>query len=123
MTPRYDPLLVVLSFTIAVLASYVALDLTERVTRSNGRVRAFWWLGGTRAMGVGIWSMHFIGMLALQLPVPIAYKVTRVVLSILVAIAASGLAVHVASRPALTIRILTLSSLLMGGAISGMHYS
>jgi signal transduction histidine kinase len=122
MTPSYDVVLVLMSFTIAVLASYVALDMTERVTRSDGRARLLWWLGGAAAMGVGIWSMHFVGMLALQLPVAMQYDAPKVVLSVLVAIAASALALHVASRRVLPIGVLTRSSLLMGAAISGMHY-
>jgi signal transduction histidine kinase len=119
---RYDTTLVAISFAIAVLASYVALDFTERVTRAGGRTRTFWWLGGAAAMGVGIWSMHFVGMLALQLPIPMQYDLPLVLLSVLVAIAASALALHVGSRPVLPVRVLIAASLLMGTAISGMHY-
>jgi signal transduction histidine kinase len=119
---RYNPLLIAISFVIAVLASYVALDFTERVTRSRGRARTFWWLGGAAAMGVGIWSMHFVGMLALELPVPMQYDVPLVLLSVLVAIAASALALHIGSRPALPAHVAVAASLLMGAAISGMHY-
>jgi signal transduction histidine kinase len=118
----YDSLLVAISCVIAVLASYVALEFTERVTRARGRVRSFWWLGGSVAMGVGIWSMHFVGMLALELPIPMQYDVPRVLLSVLAAIAASALALHISSQARLPPRVLLTSSLLMGAAISGMHY-
>jgi signal transduction histidine kinase len=122
MIPEYNQLLVLTSFAIAVMASYVALDLTERVTRSRGRSRVLWWLGGAVAMGVGIWSMHFVGMLALDLDVEMHYHAPLLVASVVVAIAASALALHVASQRALPGHILVRSSLLMGAAISGMHY-
>jgi signal transduction histidine kinase len=122
MTPHYDPLLVGVSIGIAIMASYVALDLAERVRSARSYARSLWWAGGSLAMGVGIWSMHFVGMLAFHLPVPIQYDIPLVLLSVLVAIAASALALWVASRPAPPFFILTSGGLLMGGAISGMHY-
>ena len=122
MTPHYDPLLVLLSVVIAIMASYVALDLASRLTTVQSSYRWIWWLGGSIAMGVGIWSMHFVGMLAFHLPVPVGYDGPQVLLSVLVAIAASALALFVASRPSLPFAVLILSSLLMGGAINGMHY-
>jgi signal transduction histidine kinase len=122
MTAQYDMVLVAISLAIAVLASYVALDFTERLRRASGRGRGLWWLGGAVAMGVGIWSMHFVGMLALQLPVTMHYDVLLVALSVVVAIAASALGLHVGSRPELPGRVLAESAVLMGAAISGMHY-
>jgi diguanylate cyclase len=122
VTAQYDLVLVAISLAIAVLASYVALDFTERLRRAGGRGRALWWLGGAVAMGVGIWSMHFVGMLALKLPVDMRYDVPLVALSVIVAIAASALGLHVGSRPELPGRVLAGSALMMGAAISGMHY-
>jgi diguanylate cyclase len=122
MTPHYDAALVVISVVIAILASYVALDLTGRVSGARGPAQRVWWLGGALAMGVGIWSMHFVGMLAFHLPVPITYDVPLVALSVLVAIAASAVALAVASRPTLPHVVLVTASLFMGAAISGMHY-
>jgi signal transduction histidine kinase len=122
MTPHYDPLLVGVSIGIAIMASYVALDLAERVRSARAYARSLWWAGGSLAMGVGIWSMHFVGMLAFHLPVPIQYDIPLVLLSVLVAVAASALALWVASRSAPPLSVLTAAGLLMGGAISGMHY-
>lgn len=122
MTPHYEPSLVIVSIAIAIMASYVALDLAGRVSSARGRARTVWWLCGSVAMGVGIWSMHFVGMLAFHLSIPITYDVPLVVLSVLVAIAASALALAVASRPALPHSVLLGASLLMGAGISGMHY-
>ncbi|HEV3054567.1 MAG TPA: MHYT domain-containing protein, partial [Solirubrobacteraceae bacterium] len=67
----YDYRLVALSVAIAVLASYAALDLAGRVTAARGVPRALWLAGGAAAMGLGIWTMHYIGMLAFSLPVQI----------------------------------------------------
>ena len=122
MIPRYDPVLVAVSISIAIMASYVALDLAERLRNAHGQGQMAWWVGGSIAMGVGIWSMHFVGMLAFHLTVPIQYNIPLVLLSVLVAVAASALALSVASRPVLPLLVLIIASVLMGGAISGMHY-
>ncbi|MGH9373113.1 MAG: MHYT domain-containing protein [Vicinamibacterales bacterium] len=122
MSPHYDPVLVLVSIAIGIMASYVALDLSGRLNRARGHARWVWWLGGSIAMGVGIWSMHFVGMLAFHLPVPVQYDGPLVLLSVFVAVAASALALFVASRAVLPLIVLMVSSLLMGGAINGMHY-
>src|SRR3979411_2514808 len=75
MAGAYNSWVVLLSFLVAVLASYTALDLASRITASTGAAAACWLLGGAFAMGMGIWSMHFIGMLAFSLPIPMAYDV------------------------------------------------
>jgi NO-binding membrane sensor protein with MHYT domain/nitrogen-specific signal transduction histidine kinase/CheY-like chemotaxis protein len=118
----YSPLMVALSVAIAILASYTALDLAARVSMARGRDHLAWVVGGAIAMGVGIWSMHFVGMLAFHLPVPIAYDAKLVFLSAVVAIVASALALYVVSRQRLTWSLLALSGLWMGPAIAGMHY-
>ena len=118
----YSPLLVILSVLIASAASYTALDLAGRVTAARGRERLAWLAGGSLAMGVGIWSMHFVGMLAFHLPVPIGYQLGRVLLSVLVAFAASGLALVVVSRPKVGLPALAVGAMCMGPAIAGMHY-
>jgi NO-binding membrane sensor protein with MHYT domain/nitrogen-specific signal transduction histidine kinase/CheY-like chemotaxis protein len=118
----YSPLLVILSVLIASAASYTALDLAGRVTAARGRERLAWLAGGSLAMGFGIWSMHFVGMLAFHLPVPIGYQLGRVLLSVLVAVAASALALVVVSRPKVGLLALALGALCMGPGIAGMHY-
>ena len=94
----YNPRLVALSVVIAVFASYAALDLAGRVTAARGRVRLIWLMGGASAMGLGIWSMHYVGMLAFSLPIPVLYNWPTVVLSLLVAMLASAVALYVVSR-------------------------
>jgi NO-binding membrane sensor protein with MHYT domain/nitrogen-specific signal transduction histidine kinase/CheY-like chemotaxis protein len=122
LDPSYSPTLVLVSIVIATAASYTALDLAGRVTAARGRERVAWLAGGSLALGVGIWSMHFVGMLAFHLPVPITYQVGWVVLSVLVAIAASALALIVVSRPHVRTPALAEGALCMGPAIAGMHY-
>lgn len=122
MTGTYDPLVVTLSMLIAVSASYAALDLAGRVTAAHGRARAAWTAGGAVAMGIGIWSMHFIGMLAFSLPVPVRYHWPTVLVSLLVAILASAFALYVVSRKTMR-RIRALGSgAAMGIGIAGLHY-
>src|SRR5437868_7726828 len=94
----YDYRLVALSVVIAVLASYAALNLAGRVTSAHGRARAVWLGGGATAMGIGIWSMHYVGMLAFRLPMPVLYDWPLVVASLLAAILASVIALFVVSR-------------------------
>jgi NO-binding membrane sensor protein with MHYT domain/nitrogen-specific signal transduction histidine kinase len=118
----YSTLLVILSVLIASAASYTALDLAGRVTATRGRERLAWLAGGSAALGIGIWSMHFVGMLAFHLPVPITYGIGRVLLSVLVAIAASALALVIVSRASIGIEDLALGAICMGPAIAGMHY-
>src|SRR4030088_2387333 len=93
----YNYALVTLSVLIAMFASYAALDLASRVTAAAGWARAVWLLGGACAMGTGIWSMHYIGMLAYVLPVPVAYHWPTVLLSLVAAILASVIALYVVS--------------------------
>jgi PAS domain S-box-containing protein len=114
--------LVVLSVLIAMFASYAALDLAGRVTAARGWTRAAWLLGGAGAMGTGIWSMHYIGMLACMLPVPVAYHWPTVQLSLFAAILASAIALYVASRQKMGAFRAFAGSVLMGGGIASMHY-
>ena len=118
----YDYRLVALSILIAVLASYAALDLAGRVTSAQGRARGLWLTGGAAAMGMGIWSMHYVGMLAFSLPIPVQYDWPTVVLSLLAAILASAIALFVASREKMGPAQAITGSVFMGSAIAGMHY-
>lgn len=122
MSGSHDPFLVVFSVVIAVIAAYTALDLAGRVAAASGRERLGWLVAGSVAMGTGIWSMHFVGMLALQLGVPISYDVARVALSAVVAIGASALALSISARPSMTRNEAIGGGVLMGFAIAGMHY-
>src|SRR5881628_1473395 len=103
-------------------ASYAALDLAARVTAAAGSTRAVWLLGGACAMGTGIWSMHYIGMHAFVLPIPVAYHWPTVLLSLFAAILASVIALYVVSRQKMGASRAVAGSVLMGAGIAGMHY-
>src|SRR5579863_3607952 len=118
----YNYALVALSVLIAMFAAYAALDLASRVTVASGWTRAVWLLGGASAMGTGIWSMHYIGMLAFVLPVPVAYHWPTVLLSLLAAILASVVALGVVSRQKMGASRAVVGSVLMGAGIASMHY-
>ncbi len=119
----YDYLLVALSVLIAILASYAALDLAGRVTSAQGKARLLWLNGGAVAMGFGIWSMHYIGMLAFRLPIPVQYDWPTVLLSLVAAIVASGIALFVVSRHKMGVIRAVLGSIFMGTGIATMHYT
>jgi methyl-accepting chemotaxis protein PixJ len=123
LVSTYDMRLVLLSYVIAVFASYTALDLAGRVTTSQGSRRNFWWFGGACAMGVGIWSMHFVAMLAFSLSIPISYDIGITLASMVAGIIASGIALFVVSRKALSMTQLILGGILMGAGIGAMHYT
>jgi diguanylate cyclase (GGDEF)-like protein len=119
----YSPALVSISLFVAILASYTALDLTGRIATAQGRAKHLWMAGGALAMGVGIWSMHFIGMLAFTLPVELGYDVAITALSLLIAILSSGFALWLVSQPRLRAWQLAFGALVMGTGISAMHYT
>lgn len=120
----YDPGLTALSFVIAVAASYAALDFAGRVQSTSGqRHRALWLMGGAVAMGTGIWSMHFVSMLAFQLPQSVSYDVWITLLSLACGIVASGIALWLMSRSSSSLRLVAGGGICMGLAIAWMHYT
>nr|WP_228738556.1 EAL domain-containing protein [Xanthomonas euvesicatoria] len=114
--------MVMLSLVVAVLASYTALQLAARMTASRGGFAAAWLSGGAMVMGIGIWSMHFIGMLAFRFPIPVGYDLALTFYSMLVAIVTSALALWLTSRADLPLTRLGLGAVLMGLGIALMHY-
>src|SRR5712691_2141575 len=119
----YDYRLVVLSVVIAMCASYAALDLAGRVMAARNNARLAWLLGGAISMGTGIWSMHYTGMLAYRLPVPVYYHIPTEVLSLVAAICASLVALFVISRERMDVQHVVGGSLLMAAGIVAMHYT
>ncbi|WP_392889039.1 putative bifunctional diguanylate cyclase/phosphodiesterase [Pseudomonas migulae] len=119
----YSPTLVIISLFVAILASYTALDMTGRIATARGRAVHFWTAGGAFAMGIGVWSMHFIGMLAFDLPIDLGYDVTLTALSLLTAILSCGFALWLVSQPKLPAWQLAFGALVMGAGISAMHYT
>jgi two-component system sensor histidine kinase/response regulator len=122
MHGSYNYLLVAVSVLIALFAAYAALDLAGRVTAARGLARYAWLGGGALAMGFGIWSMHYIGMEAFRLPIPMQYDWPTVLLSMVAAIFASAVALFVVSRKTMGLTAAILGSLVMGSGIAAMHY-
>lgn len=125
MTGYYDLGLVLLSYLVAFTASYIALDITGRL-RDIGNTKltdTLWLFGGSLAMGAGIWSMHFIGMLAFIMPMPMSYDAGWTFFSMLIAVLASGFALLLLKTREIHIRRLALGGILLGLAIASMHYT
>jgi two-component system, sensor histidine kinase and response regulator len=118
----YDYRLVALSVVIAIVAAYAALDLSGRMTIAQGRARHAWLCGGAFGMGIGIWSMHYVGMEAFRLPVQVLYDWPTVLLSMVAAVLASAVALLVVTQARLTMSAAMVGSVLMGGGIAAMHY-
>lgn len=122
MIVSYDPLLVALSIVIACAGAFAGLQLAHRVGFGPGPRRKAWLSGAAVALGCGIWSMHFVGMLAVSLPIAISYDILLTLVSALLGILFTGLGLYSASYGPLTARKLGLAGLLMGLGISTMHY-
>src|SRR5947207_15400459 len=123
LTSSYDPWVVVASILVASFASYVTLDLAKRVRTKDRGVALSWWIGGSVAMGSGIWCMHFVGMLAFSLPIALGYTRGLTAASWVAGVAVSAVALFVASRGKLTWRRLCGGALAMGAGICAMHYT
>jgi NO-binding membrane sensor protein with MHYT domain len=123
VTGTYDPYLVALSILVACLASYTALDLSGHVGAARGVARRVWLVAAAITMGGGIWSMHFIGMLAFVMPIPMSYDIEPTTLSLLVAIFVTGGGFYIISRRSASPRRLVFSGVFMGLGIAAMHYT
>jgi len=123
LASSYSGILVVFSLIVAVLASYTALNMAGRVASTRGRASALWLLGGSVAMGFGIWSMHFVGMLAFRLPIAIGYDLGLTTLSLVIAIVSSAFALWLVCLAELPKRRLAGGAVLLGAGIAAMHYT
>jgi NO-binding membrane sensor protein with MHYT domain len=129
MQSSYSIQLIVLSYIVAVLASHVTLSLAQRLHPTFGTNLGHepsyspWIVGGAFSMGTGIWSMHFIGMLAFHLPVPVAYDLSLTVTSWLIAVVVSGFALHRFHRNDTTVSGIAVPGVFIGIGISAMHYT
>jgi NO-binding membrane sensor protein with MHYT domain len=123
ITGTYNPYLVVLSILVACLASYTALDLSGHMAPARGFARRVWLAAAALTMGGGIWSMHFVAMLAFIMPIPMSYDIGLTTLSLAVAIFVTGVGFYVISRRSASPLRLVLSGIFMGLGIAGMHYT
>lgn len=120
---QYNGWIILLSFIIAVLASYSALNLAGKISRSRGRSRLAWLLAGSCVMGCGVWSMHFVGMLAVHIDLPVHYDGWITVLSAFAAIVSSFIAFRVTMDSQANKWRLGFGGLFMGSGIVVMHYT
>src|SRR6266566_1611209 len=123
VTGTYDPYLVALSILVAAFASYTALDLGGRVAAARGLARRVWLAAAAITMGGGIWSMHFVAMLAFIMPTPMSYDIGLTTLSLVVAMFVTGGGFYVISRHSGSPLRLVLSGIFMGLGIAAMHYT
>jgi diguanylate cyclase len=128
MMPTYiphdhEPALVVLSYLIALFASYTALDMGERLRTAQGRPRVAWLAGSAWVLGGGIWSMHFIAMLAFRVSIPVSYDVGTTLLSFLIAVLFTGIGFHIVGRTRLSLGPLTVAGTVVGFGVVAMHYT
>ncbi len=123
MQGSYTPWLVCLSIAVAIVVSYTALSLASRVAVARGRAGHAWLIGGAAVLGIGIWSMHFIGMLAFSLPISLTYDIRTTAASLGIAIVVSAFALTIAGRDSLSMVRLLLSAILLGAGIASMHYT
>src|SRR5260221_2488117 len=123
VTGTHDPYLVALSILVASFASYTALDLSGHVGTARGFARSVWLVAAAITMGGGIWSMHFVAMLAFIMPIPMSYDIGLTTLSLVVAMFVTGGGFYVISRQSESPLRLVLSGIFMGLGIAAMHYT
>lgn len=122
MSGHYNTALVLLSYAIAVFASFTALDLAARVRTSDGTGARAWIAAAAVAMGGGIWAMHFVGMLAWMMPMPVAYDSGITVASLLLPIVVTGIGLFVVNADASSTARTLAAGTMMGAGIVSMHY-
>src|ERR1700694_1870217 len=123
VTGTTNPYAFALSILVAPFASYTALDLGGRVAAARGVARRVWLVAAAITMGGGIWSMHFVAMLAFIMPIPMSYDIGLTTLSLVVAIFVTGGAFYVISRQSTSPLRLVFSGIFMGLGIVAMHYT
>ncbi len=125
ITGVYDPLLVAFSILAAIVASYTALQISRMLRREELSIlnKLQWLITGSLTMGVGIWSMHFIGMLAFSLPVPVHYDPFLTLLSVVPGIFASAVVMHLLARRERSLSRIFFSGLIQALGIGAMHYT
>lgn len=121
----YDPLLVVLSGVVSIVCAYIALSAVGRSREVSRRSAHLGWMTlGSVTMGIGVWTMHFVGMLSFELPCAVEYDPIVTFLSILPSIVASMIALSIVRlRRTTPLGLRMLGGVLMAAGIAAMHYS
>jgi PAS domain S-box-containing protein len=122
-TTFHDARLVVLSLVVALVTSFTSLQLADRVLANRGSARLVWLWGAALALGGGIWSMHFVAMLALRTPFQVSYDINLTIVSLLLAVAAAAASYQiVVEAPAIRWRLI-LGGVIAGIGVAAMHYT
>ncbi len=123
MSSGFDPLLVGLSYLVSVFGAYTSLRLALRMKTAEGRGAVGWLVGAAFAMGGGaIWAMHFIGMVAFKMDMPVRYDLGLTLASMLLAIVVTGIGLWIVGRGSASLGRLIASGIFMGLGVAGMHY-
>ena len=122
LADSYDYPMVALSAVISILASYTALDLTERVRAARGWLRPVWLSSGVMVMGLGIWAMHYAGMPYFTPPMQVRYDWPTALLSLAIVSLAAGAALFTAANLRAGLRLAAAGSLSMAAGITAMNY-
>jgi NO-binding membrane sensor protein with MHYT domain len=123
MNTAYDPILVTLSWVVAIVAAYAAVGIAHRLKRTSGRERQIWQFGGAAAFGFGVWAMHFIGMTALKMPILVSYDPAITILSVVFAFFAGWIAIGVIGQENVKMQQILIGGTLLGAGIGAMHYT
>ncbi|MFD1955566.1 MHYT domain-containing protein [Paenibacillus thailandensis] len=123
MEGSYNYYIVALSMVIAILASYSALSITAKISYSSGKVRYFWLAAGALVMGNGVWSMHFVGMLAFHLHSTVKYDIWLTLLSMAASVIASFIAFYITMPKQINRYHIAVGGFIMGTGIVAMHYT
>ncbi|WP_271853261.1 bifunctional diguanylate cyclase/phosphodiesterase [Planococcus maritimus] len=122
LVSSYNLPLVALSILVAVFSASVALDISSRLKYAKNVSHLRWITAGAFILGLGIWSMHFIGMLAFHLPVEVSYHFGLVLLSIVPAVISCAIAFYLISKSSVTWRNLFTGAFFISAGIVSMHY-
>ena len=120
----YDHWLVLLSYLVAVVGSYAALDMIDRLNHARGKATHLWLLGSATTLGGGIWSMHFIGMLAAEAAFPMNYDPWLTSVSFVIAVGACALGLEIVRHSARPQGLrLIAAGITVGIGVAAMHYT
>ena len=123
LATSYDSFIVIVSVLVAMLASFTALDMAGRVVHSTGKVALVWLFGGGFSMGIGIWAMHFIGMLSMNMEMVMSYNAGLTAFSAAIAVCASIFALWLVCSGDLPLPRLAGGALILGSGVVAMHYT
>ncbi|AOW13576.1 histidine kinase [Hydrogenophaga crassostreae] len=123
VTTSIDPLLATLSFAFAVIGSFIALSAASRIREARGRLNfGNIVVAGVALGGIGVWSMHFVGMLALKMDTASSYAVVETLASLVAAIVATSLTVRYAAKAPEQLSRLLAAGVFLGMSVVVMHY-